>query len=327
MQRLIVSCLVCVFVFTSGSAHGKETVNVILSSLSGLFIGFWEAKEARLFDKHGLDVRLIYIQSAPTVLQALVAGEGQFAVGGPKPVVDSSLSGGTAVLIAAVTDVPAFYIMATPEIQSIKDLKGKPVGVTRFGGSADFAMRLVLKSHGLEPIKDVPIIQINGGLSAVAAAMSKKFVFAAPFSAPANLIAKRFGAKVLIDLGAAGIYYPHNAISSTSAFLRGQRPVALNFLRAYTEGIAHAVNNKSFAIQVIKKYTREENAESLEATYNYALEYVLKVPYVDPRGIAEVLRQSDLPSAREAKPTDFIDSSLVRELEQEGFFKRVYGRK
>jgi NitT/TauT family transport system substrate-binding protein len=313
-------------VLVSGVAHSKETVNIILSSLSGLFIGFWEAKEAHLFEKYGLDARLIYIQSAPTVLQALVAGEGQIAVGGPKPVVDSALSGGTAVLLGAVTDVPAFYIMATPDIQSIQDLKGKPVGVTRFGGSADFAMRLVLKSHGLEPIKDVPFIQINGGLAAVAAAMSKKLVVAAPFSAPANLIAKRFGAKVLVDLGTAGIFYPHNAIATTPTFLKRQRPVALNFLRAYTEGIAHAVNNKSFALQVIKKYTRAEDSESLDATYKYAMDYVLKIPYVDPRGIAEVLRQSDIPRAREAKPTDFIDSTLVREVEQEGFFNRIYGR-
>jgi NitT/TauT family transport system substrate-binding protein len=326
MQRITCVCLVYFLIFVPGSAHGKEPVNLVLSSLSGLFIGFWQAKEANLFDKYGLEARLIYIQSAPTVLQAVMAGEGQIAVGGPKPVVDAKLAGGNAVLFGAVTDVPAFYIMASPEIQSINDLKGKPVGVTRFGGSADFAMRLVLKRYGLEPIKDVPIIQINGGLAAVAAALSKKLVFAAPFSAPANLVAKRFGAKVLIDLGAAGIYYPHNAIFSTSDFLQRHRPIALNFLRAYAEGIAYAVNNKSSALQVIKKYTREDNAESLEATYNYAMDYVLKVPHVNPRGIAEVLRQSDLPSAREAKPDDFVDPSLVRQLEQEGFFRRVFGK-
>ena len=326
MYRLICTFLVCFFLFSPGSAHGKETLNLILSSLSGLFIGFWEAKEANFFDKYDLDARLIYIQSAPTVLQALLAGEGQIAVGGPKPVVDSALSGGPAVLWGAVTDVPAFYIMANPEIHSIKELKGKPVGVTRFGGSADFAMRLVLKSYGLEPIKDVPLIQINGGLAAVAAAMSKKLVVAAPFSAPANLIARRFGAKVLIDLGTAGIYYPHNAIFSTSIFLHRQRPIALNFLRAYAEGIAHAMNNKPFALQVIKKYTREDNPQSAEATYEYAMHYVLKVPYVNPRGIAEVLRQSDLANARDAKPEDFIDSSVVRQIDQEGFYKRLYGR-
>lgn len=306
------------FLFCS-IAQSKERINVIYSSISGLFLGLWVAEETGLFEKEGLEVHLIYIQSAPVVLQAMLAGEAQIAAAGGKPVVDSGLEGGEAVLIGAIASVPAFYFMAAPGIRSVGDLRGKPVGVTRFGGSPDFAMRLVLKKYGLEPVRDVPIIQIGGGMPALAAALSKQAIYAATLSTPFNRDAEKSGAKVLIDMTKSGIFFPHSAIITTRAYLRQHRPVALAFLKAYAEGLKRMAADKALGIRVLKKYMRVEEPELLDATYDYSMNFIEKIPYPTKEGVAEILRQSTHPRAKSTTPESFMDESLVRELDQKGF--------
>lgn len=306
--------------------QARERINIIYPSISGLVLGLWVTQEARLFDKHELEVNLIYIQSASAVMQAMYGGEAPVVLSGGKPVVDSGLEGGDAVFVGGIGVVPAFYIMAAPEIQSVEELKGKPVGVTRFGSSSDFTMRLVLKKHGLEPGRDVPIIQIGGGMQGMAAALSKRAIYAAPFSPPTNLEVEKGGGKLLVDMGKAGIPFPHVSIITTRSYLKKSRPAVLAILKAYSQGVKRMFSDKSLSLNVLKKYLRSNDPDILETTYKFALDYTVRIPYPTREGILEILRDSMNPRAKGAKPEDFIDDSLVRELDQGGLYRQLYGK-
>lgn len=303
------------------SLQAKDRVNVIYASISGLFLGCWVAQEAGYFDREGLEINLVYIQSASTAIQAMLGGEAPLVLAGGEPVVESGLKGGDAVFIGGISVVPAVHFMAVPEIRSVQDLRGKPVGVTRYGSSTDFAMRQVLRKNGLEPVRDVPVLQISGGHRALAAALLKRSVFAATIAPPNSLRAEKGGARVMIDMAKAGIYFPYSSIISTRTYLRNKRPVALAFMKAYSEGVKRMVNDKPFSMGVLKKYMREDDPEILETIYKYALDYIVRVPEPTREGIAEVLRQSTDPRAKSAVPENFIDDGLVRELEQKGVYR------
>ncbi len=310
-----------IFALSSTPARAKDQINVVYASISGLFLACWTAQEAGSFSKENLDVNLVYIQSATTAMQALLSGEASIILAGGEPVVESNLRGGDAVFVAGISVVPAVHFLALPEIRSIADLRGKPVGVTRFGSSTDFAMRQVLRKNGLEPIRDVPIIQFVSGHRALAAALASRQIHAATIAPPNSLRAEKAGAKLIVDLAKEGVYFPYSSIISTRSYLRKNRTAATAFLRGYSEGLKRMVNDKPFAMAVLRKYMREQDPEILETTYKYAVDFIVKVPYQKKEGIAEILRQSQSPEARSAKPEDFMDESIVRELEQKGLYR------
>jgi NitT/TauT family transport system substrate-binding protein len=302
-------------------AHAKDRVNVVYASISGLFLACWVAQEAGYFDREGLEVNLVYIQSASTAIQAMIAGEAAIVLAGGEPVVESGLRGGDAVLIGGISIVPAVHFMALPEIRSVADLRGKPVGITRFGSSTDFAMRQVLRKHGLEPVRDVTVLQIAGGHQALATALLNRSIFAAPIAPPNSLRAEKGGAKLLIDMTKSGIYFPYSTIASTRSFLKKSRPLALGFMKAYSEGIMRMNNDKAFSIAVIKKYMREVDPEILETIYKYGVEYITRIPEPNREGVVEVLKQSSDPKAKSAAAENFMDEGLVRELVQKGLYR------
>lgn len=316
----VAAALIALTLFAS-SGQAKDRINIIYPSISGLVLGLWVAKDAGLFDEHGLDVNLIYIQSASAVMQALLGGEAPIVLAGGSPVIDLGLEGGDAVFIGGIGIVPAYYVMTVPEIRAVADLKGKPVGVTRFGSSSDFTMRQVLKKHGLEAVRDVPIIQIGGGMQGMAAALLKRAIFAAPFSSPTNIDVEKGGGKLLVDMGKAGISFPHVSVITTRAYIKKNRSVVLSMLRAYSEGVKTMVSDKTRALNVLRKYTRSSDPEALETTYKFALDYIVRIPRPPRDGIVEILKESKNPKAKDVKPEQFIDDTLVRELEQSGLYR------
>jgi NitT/TauT family transport system substrate-binding protein len=304
----------------SGPALTK--LNVVYAAITGVQAPLWLAAEANIFQKYGLDVTLIYIPSAPHVVRVMLAGDSHISFNGGAPVVNANLSGAELVFVAGAANVPAFYLMGLPEITQIQDLKGRTVGVTRFGSSTDFTMRYILKAHGLEPDKDVTILQV-GGMPELAAALAKKIIVAAPFSAPTNLRARKTGAEVLVDVAKSGVFFPHSGLVTTRSFLASHRDVVLNFIKGYSEGIQRMLADKITAKRVIQKYTRDNDDEILEATYQYAVDYVVRPPYPTREGIIETLKQSTHPKAKTANPDNFVDPSLVRFLDETGFFRQI----
>jgi ABC-type nitrate/sulfonate/bicarbonate transport system substrate-binding protein len=305
----------------SPAARAKDRLNVIYASISGLFVACWVAQDAGYFDKEGLDVKLVYIQSATTALQAMLAGEAPIVLAGGEPPVEAALKGADSIYIGGISIVPAVHFMSLPEIRTVQDLRGKPVGVTRFGSSTDFAMRQVLRRNGLDPAKDLSVLQIAGGHRGLATSLLARAVFAAPIAPPNSLRAEKGGARLLVDMTKAGIFFPYSTIASTRSFVKKSRPVALAFMKAYSDGIKRMNSDKPFTLGVIKKYMREDDPEILDTVYKYAVDYIAKIPEPNRDGIVEVLRQSSDPRAKNAVPESFMDDSLVRELAQKGVYR------
>ncbi|MBI2368201.1 MAG: ABC transporter substrate-binding protein [Deltaproteobacteria bacterium] len=323
MKRLLVAVL---FLSAFAAEHAwpqpRTKLNIVYPAISGINAALWFAAETRAFEKHGLEVKLIYIPTALQVTRVVLTGDSQIAFSGGTPVVNAVLGGADLVFIGGVANVPAFYMMALPEIKSVADLKGKAVGVTRFGSSTDFAMRYLLLKQGLNPDKDVTVLQL-GGMPELAAALSKRLIAAAPLSAPTHIRARSAGAQPLIDLAKAGVYFPHTAVITTRGYLKTNREIVVSFFKGYSEGIQRFLQDKATAKKIIQQYTRDSADDIIEATYQYSVDYIVRPPFANREGIVETLKLSTVPEASKANPDHFIDNSVVKGLEEQGFFRQI----
>jgi NitT/TauT family transport system substrate-binding protein len=315
---LLVATLPGLTVARDRLAHGY-------SSASGVFAGLWVAEEGKIFEKYDIDSHLILIASGSLMVQAMLGGELPIAGAAGSAAVDASLGGADIVMFGSMVKVPAFYIMALPEIKTIDDLRGKTVGVTRFGSSTDFTMRYVLRKHGLEPGKDVTLIQ-TGDLFAAAAMLRTRTIVSAPFSSPTNLRAEEAGARILMNMGKAGVYFPHDAFMARRSFINANTDLVRRFLKAYSEAVHRLFTDKELSRRAIAKYTRATDSKTLDTVYQYALDYVDKIPYNTREGIQEVLNQAAArnPKAKDAKPEAFYDDRFVKELDSQGFYKQLW---
>jgi NitT/TauT family transport system substrate-binding protein len=297
------------------------------SAVSALNAPFWVVKEAGFLEREGLDANLVYIPSSSTMAQAQVSGNVDISTANSQVVADADLKGGDLVAIGAISNAVAFYVMANPGISSVADLRGKRVGITRFGASTDFAMRMLLENHKLRPITDVPIVQI-GGMPEIAAALSNGAISAAPMSYPMAYVAQQNGMKLLANMAKEGIAFVHVGITTTQGFLKQQRSQAKAFLRAYGRAVHYMHTDKEGFKKIISKYSKVTDAGMLEGSVQYAYDFVEKIPLVKREAFQVTLNQigEKRPEARQANPERFYDNRLVEELIKEGFFKSLWGR-
>ena len=304
-----------------------ERINAIYASLAGDHAALYVAQEMGLFRKYGLDVNLSYTAGAAQVIQTMMAGENQIATAGGSGVVDADIAGADLVAVAGMVNMPAFYIVVQPEIKSIQDLRGKPVGVTRFGSSTDFTMRYILKKAGLEPDKDVPLLQM-GGQPELAAGIEARRIFAAPMTPPALQKTLKAGARIEIPPKTIGLSFPHVGIVVRKTYLAGHRQVVKNFIAGYSEGVAMLQRDKEGSKKAIAKFLQTADPEVLEASWQFGVDVIERIPNLDPEMFKLVLeeRAQTRPEAKKFKPEQFFDDSVVKELEKEGFFKKLFAR-
>jgi ABC-type nitrate/sulfonate/bicarbonate transport system substrate-binding protein len=300
-----------------------EPIRLAYSSISGAMASLWVAQDYGYFRHQGLDVQLLYIGGGSVATQALIGGDVQFVRLGANSVVQASLRGAGLKMIANTINTLVFSLMARPEIQTAKDLKGKKIGLTRLGGSTDFALDLALKKWGLRRGSDVAVIQ-TGGMPQLLGAITGGVVDAGVVSPPTNLSAAKLGLKELVDFGEIGIVYPNSPLATTQLFLEKNRSTALRLLRAYCEGIHRVRTDKEGTIKVLAKYTKVQDMDILAELYRiYGVKYLERIPKVRLDAVDEVLR-SEVKTAAPVKASDFVDNSLVTELEQQGLFQTLY---
>jgi len=297
------------------------------SSVTSVFLPFWIGNEAGFYKKEGLDAQLIYIASSTTMAQAMFAREVAVSTVNSGSVVSSGLQGGDLVLMGAVINTAAFYVMARPEIARAQDLKGKRIGVTRLGSSSDFAIREYLKKTQLQAGRDVNIIQA-GRMPELAAALNSGSISAAPLSAPSSYVAEQKGNRVMANLAREGIYFVIAGLTTTRRFLREQRSDAKAFLRAFGRATHLMFEQRDQAKSILRKYAKIDDPGMLEGSLKYAQDFTEKIPLVKREGVQVVLDQeiAKNPPAKEFTPERFYDNSLVQELIHEGFYKSLWSK-
>ncbi|MBI2954434.1 MAG: ABC transporter substrate-binding protein [Chloroflexi bacterium] len=301
-------------------------LKVPYSALTGARTALWVTKEKGLFEKYDLDVDVPYVASGTTLTQALLGKDVNLADTGGGGVVNANLAGADLVLISAAGDVLVMSLYSVPGIQRVEDLKGKVIGVTRFGSNTDFTARYTLKKFGMEPDKDVAIVE-TGGTPEAMAALQTGGVHGAIFAPPNTLKAKALGMRELVNITDLRVPYLNNAIAVSKEYLSANPEVVKNFLKAYLEGIAVAKKDKAFAMKVIGQYTKTEDKDVLEETYDIYINKLLqRVPYVSAESVQGILDEAarSNANAKNAKPESLIDNTLLKELEDSGFVKKLY---
>ena len=307
------------------AAAGLTKIRVGYPSPSASMYPLFATKEAGLFERHGLDADLIYIQGVQMV-QVHVAGGLDFTGTSGIVTLQSSVSGADIVLLANSIDTHLMKIIVHPSITSPAGLKGKSLAVTRFGSLTDLAVRPVLEQWKLEPNKDVTLVQI-GRLSDMVPAVLQKRVDGGVFSFPASLHAEKAGLKTLYDLADSGIEVPTTTIAVSRSYAKANRDIVLRYVRAYVEGTHRLLTDRELGIRALRRYGGVQDQELLAATYDlFAKNYIKKVPTLTATSVQNALKllAEGNPKAKNRRPDEFMDTSFMDELEKSGFIKKLW---
>lgn len=298
-------------------------LRIAYSAISGAMATLWVAQEAGYFKREALDTELLYIGGGSLLIQSMLSGDVPFAYGPSVPVINAALRGADLVLIANTGNALVFSMMSRPEIKQPANLKGKKIGVTRLGGSTDWALDAALKEWGIQR-RDLLVIQ-TGGMPEGLAGLTSGSLDAVVLSPPSNFRALKAGMHELVDVGQLGIVFPNTPLSTTRSFIKSQQDTVLRFLRGFTQGLNRLRIDKFFSMKVLSKYTKVVDSETLAELYQtYGVRYSGDpIPYVRPEGVEEILKRTPGKEAQDAKPGEFIDNSLLKDLEQSGWLRSV----
>jgi len=330
VKRKIQAILLAVGLLFLGSPGQTQSskLKVAYPTTVGSMGVLWVTKDAGLFDKHGLNVEMIYIAGSSKIVQAMLAREIRISEIAIPAVIQANLAGADLVMLAGPNHRPGQKLMVKPEIKSREDLKGKKLGVTRFGTSDDFLLRYILTQWGIQPDREVALIQM-GGSQEILVGLSSQAIDGGMISSPLNLRALKLGFQMLVDLSAIGVDYQGAGVVTTRSYVREQPDIVRRYLRAYVEGLHRFKTDRQFSLKVLAKYSRTAERDMLEETYNhYAVKVMPQAPYPTMKGIRLVLDEiaSRSPKAREIAPDSLVDLSYLREIDSSGFIKALYER-
>ncbi len=308
---------------------GADKLLVVHSALNVLTSPLWVAKEKGSFLKYGLDVETIYIPSGTLGMQALLGGEAKILVGDGSSVVNARLRGAPVKIFMGLVNYYPNPFFSTPEIKSPADLKGKKVAVTRIGSSSYTATVMLLKKLGLEEGKDYTILQLGSTQNRLVA-LTKGLIQGTTLSAPESIMARNAGMKILIpssEVIRLGVAFQHQAGDVMENSLHNEsRPAIKAFAMGYLEGVREVYRSKEATVRVLSKYTRINDQQVLSASYDEAYQAIDREGSLAEAGIQAMLDEiaKTDPRARQARPADFIDASIIGELAKEGFIKALW---
>ena len=305
------------FVFALPHASLAQTkMTIAYSSLGPMATGVWMAKDSGAFDKYGIQADVIFISSGPVVVQALIGGDLQGGSGATNAVINAILNGAPIIGVAATANRPYHRLFVQPEINRLEDLKGKTLGVTRFGSITDNLTRILLRKSGLEGTVNV---RQMGGTIEVSAAFQNRVIAGAVTS---DLrVSPPSQAKILTRLIDLGIPYSMNMIAVSREYLRRNPETVERMVRAYADGVAFMNRQKEQALKIIAKYARLTDPKMIEDHYNDSVTYLDRIPKADPEAVQTILEFM----GKKGIPLDtFMDSTIIEKLTREGFFERLY---
>jgi len=307
-------------------AQPLRKVRMAFTSLSAVMMPPWVAREAGIFHKHGLDVEVIATPTGVEGMNALIAGEVQFLQISGGTTASAALGGADVMVVGTTLDALVQQLIARPEIEKAEQLRGKSLGITRFGTSIDVGARLALRHFGLVPDKDVAIVQV-GGMESMVPALHGNRIQAGIFSYPAITQALKLGHRALLNVASLGIPYAFTGMTTRGRVIKEDPDLVRRYMLAQTEAIARAKQDKSLALRVMGKYLRTANPAALADAYEIDIQkYMLKVPLTTAEAMRSVLDDlgGRIPKAKGADPRKFFDDTFVRQMHASGFIDALY---
>ena len=282
----------------------------------------WAAKEGRYFEKYGIkNLEVIQFSGGQPVTRALIGGDIQISTTGGAAVVNARLKGADTVIIARTVGVFPYTLYVGKDIRDAGELKGKKLAVSTIGGSGYVAMQYALRKIGLDPDKDVTMLQI-GDFGARLASLAAGTVQGTLLLPPFTLRARELGLRPLYDLVGSGIQYPINQITARQSFIKSQRETVKNFMRGFVAGLARFRMDREFGARVLGKNLRETDSKILQETYDFWLKVFPRVPNPGPEDATVFLEFMQIKEQHDWR--EFVDTSVMDELAREGFLNSVY---
>lgn len=320
---LFLFLLICLAAPRLGFAAAAPTsMRLLYPSFSGSWATAWIAKEAGYFLDERLDIELIRVGGSTRMVAAMLGGSAPIIQAGASAALAATAAGSDVVIIGATGTVSPFRLMARPEIKQPSDLKGKKAGITTFGSTSDQVVRIALKKFNLEPNKDVALLSLGAQPEAFAALQSGA-VDVAALSFPLYPKAAQLGMRELVNFGALGVEDINGTVITTRSFIAQHRDTVLRFVRAFTRGMHRYRTDKEFSKRVLAKYGKIGDEQILEGTWQDYAPTMQKNPRPSLKAIQFLIENQFKDKKPLPKPEQFVDLSLVDQLEKSGFFATV----
>jgi ABC-type nitrate/sulfonate/bicarbonate transport system substrate-binding protein len=309
---IILALLAC----TYSAAQAQSKMTIAYSSIGPMGTGVWIAKDSGAFDKYGIQADVILITSGPVSVQSLIGGDVRVVSAASNAVINAILNGAPIIAVGGTANRPYHRLFVQPDVNRLEDLRGKTLGVTRFGSITDNLTRILLRKNGLEGAVNV---RQMGGTLEVAAAFQNHLIAGAVTSE--LRVSPPAQPKVLVRLVDMGVPYSMNMIAVQREYYRRNPGLVEKMLRAYAEGVAFMNRNKERSLKIIAKYSRLSDPKMIEAHYNDSVTYLERIPTPEPEGVQTILEFM----GKKGVPLEtFMDSAIVDRLSAEGFFKKLY---
>jgi NitT/TauT family transport system substrate-binding protein len=314
----------------SPAAAQPVKVAIGYSGISADQLVIWVARDTGIFAKNNLDAQAIYFSGGTLSVTAMISGDTPLIQASGPGIISAGLAGAEPVYVVGGIVTLDYQLMTQPEIKTPEQLKGGTIAVARFGGAADFVARYALAKLGLNPGKDVTIVQ-TGSTPERLAAMETRRVSGSALVPPATYVAQKKGFHLLADVSALGLAYQHQGGVTTRRYLREHPDVVRNFVKSYIDAVHRLKTDRATGLKIAAKYLRLEDKELLQKTYESSIDEN-KLPakqYPTLAGLKTILDQlaPANPKAKAAKPQDFVDARFVEEFDKSGYIDSLYGRK
>ena len=321
---MLIIVLTAAMLIARAASAQEMSLRAVYNAVSGVMAPIWVGQEGGLFTKHGVNVDLKYL-AATTAVQGMVGGGEEVGLVGNQGI-DAKLEGADLIYVASGLPTFVFQVYGRPEIKSMADLKGKVVAVTQPSASTDYAMRIVLKRNGLEPDKDVKILYAQD-IAAVFTSVSNGNASAGIMSAPTSLKAKAAGLKPILNITELRIPFLFTGMLSSPKIMREKNEPLTRFLRGYIEAMAVIRRDKETTMKSMGKFLKTNDREVLESVYDDYKDVFPQVPLMTAAEVKAVLDVAKSPRAKQMKPEEFFDNSLVQKIQASGFIDAVNGKR
>ena len=324
----VLSAIVC-FVFAQpGFSQTKplKKIRVGVPSVSMGNIIIFVTKEAKLYEKHGLDAEVITMNGSGIASKALISGNIEISPIATPTVINANLAGSDMAILAHTMPGVIHALMVKPEIRRPEELRGKKIAVSSLGSLTDFLVRYIARKKGLNPDRDLTLIQTGGDAERIVA-LKSGVVDGAAMSHPGYGRAQRMGFSMLWD-SAKEVNYPWMEVTARKATIKSDRQTIMNYMKAHLEGIALFKKDREFSKKVIKKTLRLDDEALINESYEIFSQAFLPTPYPNLAGMKTSYEYvaTTRPEVWKHKPDEFADSSFVEELDKSGFIKQLYAR-
>jgi NitT/TauT family transport system substrate-binding protein len=309
-------------------ARAQEKIRLSHSALETSNSVWFLAQDRGFYKKHGLDVDLLFIQSTTTSVSSLLAGDVQVANASGGAVASAVVAGANLVMVACYLNSLPYELVVNEAIKSAEDLKGKSIGISRLGSASDVAARVLIRGLGLEPDKQVPIIQVGGSSERASAFRVGRI---AGFPSPPGIIHLTKGMPFRVLISTADFQkrfeFPYICATTTRNYLARQRETVKKVIMAHVETVHFVKTRKDESKKIMGKYARTTNEDYLEAAYTATAKLYDAVPLVTRPGTEVQIKEatSRKPGAQ-LRFEDMVDESIVRELDKSGFIEKIYKR-